>query len=191
MSRQAIKRTCPVCHGSGKPTGDKSTAEILSGYCGKCGGSGEVTDYIDIPEQKSSGYSSGGGSGCGEVGLFLVIVLGIVLFAVIMYWGIASIAIALIMAPIKLYEKGNKYGVAYWVFTIVLLFAIFSSPIVTTRNDSTMFTGIAISVFVWLIPLVNEKARVGFSGLIYEFFSRAWNLIVIPFKFIGSLMPKA
>jgi len=189
MSRQAIKRTCPRCHGSGKPTGDKSTAEILSGYCGKCSGSGEVTDYIDIPEQTSSGYSSGGGSGCGQVGLFLVIVLGIILFAVIMYWGIASIAIALIMAPFKLHEKGNKYGVAYWVFTIILLIAIFSSPIVTARNDSTIYTGIAISIFVWLIPLVNEKARIGFGGLIYEFFSRAWNLIVIPFKFIGSLMP--
>ena len=124
-----------------------------------------------------------------EIGGFF---LALILFAVIVYWGIASIAIAFIMAPFKLYEKGNKYGVAYWAFTIILLIllvAIFSSPIVTARNDTTIFTGIAISVFVWLIPLVNEKARVGFSGLIYEFFSRAWNLIVIPFKFIGSLMP--
>jgi len=53
------------------------------------------------------------GNGFEIVGFFLALIL----FAVIVYWGIASIAIAFIMAPFKLYEKGNKYGVAYWAFT--------------------------------------------------------------------------
>ena len=92
MSRQAIKRTCPVCHGSGRPTGDKSFSESMTGYCYKCHGSGEVTDYIDVPNQRSSGYSSSSSSdGCAAslvlisvvVALF-VLVFGIILIVVIL-----------------------------------------------------------------------------------------------------------
>lgn len=91
MSRQAVKRTCPVCHGSGRPTGDKSFGESITGYCYKCHGSGEVTDYYDVPATRSSSYASSSSDGC-AVSLFLftvvaalfLLAIGIILVVVVL-----------------------------------------------------------------------------------------------------------
>jgi len=98
MSRQSVKvkRTCPYCQGTGKPTGDKSVGEMLSGFCSKCNGSGQVSEYIDIPETRTNSSSSSSSSGGADYSVLVYLALLALALVAIFY----LLLIALLISPI-------------------------------------------------------------------------------------------
>ena len=159
MGRQEIKKACPVCHGSGKPTGDKSVGEILSGYCYKCHGSGQITDYIDIPEQRTSTTSSSSGSGDDKA------ILGLILLAIAIVVIIYVVFFAIVFAPIIYsglllfsgWEKHSIWNKIGWIASWFIVFSLFTPEFYILTDY--------INDFPWAWGLVSTYTYLGFIAL--------------------------
>jgi hypothetical protein len=151
---------CPVCHGSGKPTGDKSVGEIFSGYCYKCHGSGEVTDYIDVPERRSSPTSSSSSSSSSDGSGACII--GIVLAVVIIFVILFAITFAPFVFGILLLISGWKKS-SYWL-KLGWVVSWFAVPLIFEIDLFTLFSAF-LADFSWATSLLAIYPYLGFVTL--------------------------
>lgn len=185
MATQAIKRTCPVCRGTGKPTGDKSVGEIILGTCYKCGGSGEVTDYVEIPSGGTPGRSSSSSGSddvaTGLVGLVLVIAVFVLVFAIILAYVILS-ALVKVLSTEKGQRDFTKFLAVVALILLGWLIAVYAlSPYALSSYLPSLlpYPQSAFFLYFEVIPVMLVFWGSKHKGWL----SATWNTIISYFRF--------